>query len=72
MKPPNCKIKAGLPEEYKNRAKSYSNAVAELARNIGTVSKADYDNLNLQTQKARRVAARAMEALDAHTDEHGC
>jgi hypothetical protein len=74
MKKPiaTCDVKRQLLTAYQKATAAYSQAVAELARKIGIVSKANYNELALASQKARRLSADTLEALDAHTDEHGC
>ena len=74
MKDPieTCDVKRQLLGAYQKATEAYSQAVAELARQIGIISKADYNALTLASHKARRFSADALEALEAHTDEHGC
>jgi hypothetical protein len=74
MKKPTaiCKTKSRLLTSYQKTTASYSQAVADLARKIGLVAQADYNGLAIATQKARRLSAAALEALDAHIYEHGC
>ena len=74
MKKPiaTCDVKRQLLTAYQKATAAYSQAVAELSRKISVVSKADYTDLSLATQKARRLSAAALEGLEAHTDEHGC
>jgi hypothetical protein len=67
-----CDVKRQLLTAYQKATAAYSQAVAELARKISIVSKADYNELALATQKSRRLSGDALEALEAHTDEHGC
>ena len=67
-----CATKISLLAAYKAATKSYADAVAESAEKIDIVSKGEYVNLNIATHNARRLSASALEALEAHTDEHGC
>jgi hypothetical protein len=67
-----CETKRDLLTKYQEATTAYSQAVAELARKIGIVKKADYDALSAAAHRARRLSATALEALEAHTDEHGC
>ena len=50
----------------KKAAKQYADAVAQLAKNIATVSRDDYDSLRVASEKARRLSMEALEAVDAH------
>ena len=74
MKQPGaiCPTKRRLLTAYQTATKLYSNAVADLSVLIGKTSREDYDKLNLAAQKARRSSANALEALEAHTDDHSC
>ena len=67
-----CATKLELLTAYRAVTKSYSDTIAEVAQKIGIVSKAEYEKLNVAVLKARRLSAHALEALEAHTDEHGC
>ena len=51
----------------KKAAKQYADAVAQLAKNIATVSRDDYDGLRVASEKTRRLPLEALEGLDAHT-----
>jgi hypothetical protein len=72
MKAAKCLIKTDLLAKYREATDAYAASVAVMSKRIGVSSKQEYDNLNLATQKARRSSAKALEAIEAHTDEHGC
>ncbi len=67
-----CDEKAKLLELYQLAAGAYSEAVAQLHRNIGTSSKADYDALYRMTEALRRDALEAQGNLEKHVDRHHC
>ena len=72
MKAERCQTKTDLLAKYKEATHEYAATVAAMSKRIGVSSKQEYDNLNIATQKARRSSAKALEALEAHTDKHGC
>ena len=58
--------------EYQRTTEVYSAAVAALAKNIGVVSKAEYEQLHRVVEEARHVSAAARERLERHIAEHNC
>jgi hypothetical protein len=67
-----CPTKMSLLISWQNAANVYSQAVAELTRKIGTVSKSEYEKLAQVSEEARKKALQAQADLVAHTLEHGC
>jgi hypothetical protein len=68
----NCETKTQLLAAYQQATDLYSKAVAELARNVGKMSRIEYEKLNLASEKARLMATEARSNLDTHMYEHGC
>lgn len=68
----SCPTKTTLLAAWQKATEIYSQVVAELSRNIGVVSKSEYDRLAKAAETARNHALEAKTALDAHTAEHGC
>jgi hypothetical protein len=67
-----CQTKTDLLTKYQEATDAHAAAVAIMSKRIGISSKQEYDNLATAMHKARRLSANALEALEAHTDEHGC
>jgi len=67
-----CPTKTALLNEYGNATKLYADAVGELAQRIGIVQRDEYERLRMASEKFRRLSSNTLEALDAHTREHGC
>jgi hypothetical protein len=67
-----CEKKTTLLQEYQRTTKVYSNAVADLAKNIGVVSKLEYERLHQITEEARHESFAARDRLDRHIAEHHC
>ena len=68
----SCPTKSRLLGEWQNAAKVYSHAVAELVRQIGELSKVDYERLAHVVETARKNSQDAQAVLKAHLAEHGC
>jgi hypothetical protein len=67
-----CPAKATLMIAYQNATKVHAESVGKLGQIIDLVSRDEYDSLRLVSEKAHRLSLTALEALDAHTEEHGC
>jgi hypothetical protein len=68
----SCPAKLTLLVAWQNAAQVYSQAVAELTRKIGTVSKAEYEKLSHAAEETRNKALQAQADLEAHIVEHRC
>jgi hypothetical protein len=67
-----CSTKTALLIEYQNALNLYADSVGKLERKIAVVSRDKYESLRIVSEKAHRNSLKALEALDAHTEEHGC
>jgi hypothetical protein len=67
-----CETKAHLVREYETATAAFSEAVAELRRNLGTITKAEYDKLDRASNEARVKSEQARLALETHIAEHQC
>jgi len=67
-----CPAKTALLAAWQSAAESYSKAIAELAHQIGILSKNDYETLKAAAEIARRRSLEAQADLEAHVLEHGC
>jgi hypothetical protein len=70
--PTACPEKVSLVAAYFHATSNYQRSVATLNRFIGTIQKAEYENIREWTEKARTDADSARLALEAHIAEHGC
>src|SRR5262249_2098241 len=68
----SCPTKTSLLTAWHEAAEEYSEAVAALSRQIGVLSKAEYENLSQAAEKARKQSREARAALEAHMRAHGC
>jgi hypothetical protein len=68
----SCPTKTALLAAWHKAAEVYSKAVAELSRQIGIISKDDYENLKRVAEDARERSIEAQAALEAHIEDHGC
>jgi hypothetical protein len=67
-----CKDKQRLLEDYQHVTEKYSAAVTELQREMGMLSKADYDALYRMTEALRHDVTIAQEKLQSHVRDHHC
>ena len=67
-----CPTKTALLIAYQNSTRLYADAVGKLAQNIGVVPREEYESLRITSDKEHRLSLQALEALDAHNQEHGC
>ena len=67
-----CEEKRRLLEAYQEVTESYSAAVNELHRSIGTSSKAEYDALYRTTETLHAEVTRAQGELNSHVVAHQC
>ena len=67
-----CLTKTGLLTAYGNATRRYANAVGKMMQKIRTLPPDEYESLTMAMAKARRLTFEALEALNAHTHEHGC
>jgi hypothetical protein len=68
----NCETKVLLTAKYDAATASFSEAVTELRRKIGTSTKEDYDRLGRVANDARVKSEQARLALEQHIAEHSC
>jgi hypothetical protein len=68
----SCPTKTALIAAWQEATETYSKTVAELSRNIGVISKSEYERLSRAAETARTRALKAKTALDTHTAAHGC
>ncbi len=67
-----CSEKLRLASEYRVYAAQYSEAVKNLQKRMGVLSKAGYDDLLIASEASRDRAEKARLALNLHVHEHGC
>jgi hypothetical protein len=67
-----CQEKQRLVEAYQYVTEKHSDAVTELRRTIGTLSKADYDSLYRMTEALRAEVTRVQGELQSHINAHHC
>jgi hypothetical protein len=68
----SCPTKTLLLAEWQKAFRVYSEAVAELARQIGMMAKADYERVEHVVKTARKNSRKVKADLEAHIAEHGC
>jgi hypothetical protein len=68
----NCETKTQLLTVYQDATYVYAKAVAALTRNIGNISRTEYEQLHVASEKARLTAHEARGNLDTQPLEHGC
>lgn len=68
----SCELKVRLASEYDAATASFSGAIAELRRHIGTLTKEEYEQLGRRANDARVKSEQARVALEQHTAEHRC
>jgi hypothetical protein len=61
-----------LFEAYQAADEQHSNALAELRRKIGTLTRLDYVSLYRAIEILRKDAADFREELEHHIKQHGC
>src|SRR4051812_25495669 len=67
-----CPTKMNLLAEWQKTTEVYLKAVADLSRQIGTLTKTDYDRLAQLAKTARKNSFNANAILEAHIKAHGC
>lgn len=67
-----CDVKVRLAAQYEAATTSFSDAVTELRRKVGTSSKEEYDHLGRVANDARIKSEQARMALESHIAEHRC
>jgi hypothetical protein len=67
-----CPTKTTLLIAYQKATKVHADSVGKLGQIINLVSRDEYDSLRIVSEKEHRLSLKALEALDAHTHEHGC
>jgi len=67
-----CEEKARLMERYAAETGAYNRAVEVFRTKLGTVPKAEYDQLRTLTEETRLLCEAARVALYRHIREHGC
>ena len=67
-----CPTKMGLTLAYRDALIEYSRAVGELVHSVGVNIGDDHERLGRIIKTAGRSSAHALEALEAHTMDHGC
>jgi hypothetical protein len=68
----SCPTRTNLLLAWQNASQLYGQAVAELTRKIGVLSRSDYEELAVATEDARKSALDAQAELESHIAEHGC
>jgi hypothetical protein len=72
LTPAECGEKAALLGAHQEAVKRHSQAVAELRRNMGTSSRAEYESQFRITEALRMDAEKAQKDLERHVADHGC
>ena len=72
MKPNTCPQKTRLLDAYQEAVSAHSNALMELRRNMGVMTKKEYEETYRNVELLRMNARMAQEALDIHVAEHEC
>ena len=67
-----CKEKATLLEAYQHVTKKYSDALTELHREMGTLSKTKYDSLYRRTEMLHSQVAQAQSEFNSHVEAYNC
>jgi hypothetical protein len=70
--PAACPEKVRLVAAYFHATSSHQRSVETLNRFIGTIQKAEYEDIREWTEKARMNVDVARIALEAHIAEHDC
>ena len=68
----SCPTKRTLLNAWQDATETYAQAVARLANSIGKTSRPEYERLAKAAELARNASSKVKEALDEHTEEHGC
>jgi hypothetical protein len=68
----SCPGKMILMTAWQNAGDVYSKAAAELAKNIGVVTKGEYEGLAKAAEQAHKWMMAAAANFEAHVKEHGC
>lgn len=68
----SCPTRMVLMTAWQNASEAYSKTVAELTKQIGVLTKADYEKFRERAEKARQRSIQAQADLDAHIQDHGC
>ena len=67
-----CREKATLLEAYQRITKKYFDAVTELHREMGTLSKTKYDSLYRLTEVLHAQVTKAQSEFNSHVQAHNC
>jgi len=67
-----CEERHRLLNLYGAKLSAYSTAVNDLTLTRGKIMLQEYNRLAAVTEKARAALEAARQALDRHTEEHGC
>jgi hypothetical protein len=67
-----CDEKVSLMKTYESATARFSEAVTELHRKMGTVSKSEYERLSQAADEARLKSEAARLAVERHVAEHRC
>jgi hypothetical protein len=67
-----CQQKKKLFDAYRNAIKAHSESLADLKKQMGTSSKAEYDAMYRRTEALSYEATKAKDALDKHVAVHAC
>jgi|ERR1041385_6523340 hypothetical protein len=68
----SCTGKIILMNAWKNAREAYSKTVAEWTKNIGVVSKGEYETLVKAMEQAHKWMMDAQINLERHVKQHGC
>lgn len=67
-----CAEKQRLAREFQEMTQSFADAVLDLQQNLGTLSKAAYEQRRRVTDEHRMKSEHARIALEQHVATHGC
>jgi hypothetical protein len=70
--PLGCDEKTKLRSAFQSASESYSKAVVQLSKSIGSVSLVHHNTLHRAAEQARRLSIEARDRLERHIAEHGC
>ena len=71
-KKPSCPTRTALLIAWHAATKACANAVNELARKIGNISKKEYEKLAERAENTRVRMTQAQAKFEKHTRDHGC
>jgi hypothetical protein len=72
VKYPACETKSTLLLNWQIATDSYTRALSQLARCIGSTSADEYQRIRLAVENAREVSREARHVFEEHIDLHHC